>query len=83
MKRTTASECIGYTDFTYFKGLSVDRCTAESHYSSEIQDEQQTSLRNREEAGGKSLIKTALLKYELPSGVVEISAASPFVNDQL
>lgn len=75
MKQTTENDCISYADFRDFQRLSVDRCTADSHYSSEIKDEQQTVLQNREEAGGKILIKTTLLKDELPSGVYQINRA--------
>lgn len=39
--------------------------------------------REREEAGGKILITTTLLRDELPSGVCQINGAPSFVTDQL
>lgn len=86
-KGSSESVRLGSADSGWFQRLSVDRCTADSHYASEIKDEEKI-LQNREEAAGKILIKTALLKEELPSGVDQINGPTPpptpsFMTDRL
>lgn len=56
-----------------FQRKSTDRCTADAHYASETKDERQRILQNRDEAGGRILIKT--VPDEPPSGVCQINGA--------